>query len=51
MFRHVILDRLAVKKNLSLEEGPLLNVLATLIEVRFGDLRPCCDNPVNIPIV
>lgn len=45
-----IVDRLAVKKNLSLEEGRLLNLLSTLIEVYEDEHHPIPNAPPHVMI-
>lgn len=45
-----IVDRLAVKKDLSLEEGRLLNLLSTLIEVYEDEHHPIPDAPPHVMI-
>jgi HTH-type transcriptional regulator/antitoxin HigA len=46
----VIVDRLAVKKNLSPEESRLLDMLATLIEVYEDEHHPLPDAPPHVMI-
>lgn len=46
----VIVDRLAVKKNLSPEESRLLNMLATLIEVYEDKHHPIPEAPPHVMI-
>src|SRR5215510_10591232 len=45
-----IVDRLAVKKNLSLEESRLLDLLSTLIEVYEDEHHPVPDAPPHVMI-
>lgn len=45
-----IVDRLAVKKNLSLEESRLLDLLSTLIEVYEDEHHPIPDAPPHVMI-